>query len=135
MRLKESPEPPLLSVIIPTLNEGRSIGATLEAIARLRGCAVELIVVDGGSADETVRLARSFGARVIRSRRGRGLQMHSGARAARGKAIWFLHADTLVPADAASRIMETLAHDSEVVGGNFTVRFDGEKRAARFLTW
>ena len=133
-RGQEEEEQPLLSVIIPTLNEGRALGATLEAVARARG-RVEVIVVDGGSGDETLEVAGRFGAHVIRSERGRGLQMHEGARAARGEALWFLHADTLVPPDGVDRIVEALARDAEVVGGNFTIRFDGDRRAARFLTW
>jgi rSAM/selenodomain-associated transferase 2 len=134
MVLQQSTEQPSLSIIIPTLNEGCAIGATLEAIARVPG-RFELIVVDGGSEDETVEIAGRFGARVIKSKRGRGQQMHSGARAALGEALWFLHADTIIPPDGAARITEALAHDSEIVGGNFTIRFDGERWAARFLTW
>jgi rSAM/selenodomain-associated transferase 2 len=125
---------PLVSIIIPTLDEGRSLGAALEAIGRARG-RVETVVVDGGSSDETLEVAASYGARVVRSARGRGLQMHEGARAARGEALWFVHADTLIPPDGPERIREALALDSGVVGGNFTIRFDGERRAARFLTW
>lgn len=134
MSTQPTAETPLLSIIVPTLNEGRSLGATLEAIARVRG-RVETVVVDGGSSDETLEIAADFGARVIESGKGRGLQMHRGAAAARGEALWFIHADTLVPPDGAERIMEALALDSRVVGGNFAVRFDGERRAARFLTW
>lgn len=134
MRPARASEQPTVSIIIPTLNEGRSIGATLEAAARVRG-RVEVIVVDGGSDDETLEIAGRFGARVIRGERGRGLQMHAGARAARGEALWFLHADTLAPPDGAERIREALGRDAEAVGGNFAIRFDGERRAARFLTW
>ncbi|HWS99769.1 MAG TPA: TIGR04283 family arsenosugar biosynthesis glycosyltransferase [Pyrinomonadaceae bacterium] len=134
MRPAAALERPTVSIIIPTLNEGRSLGAALEAVARVRG-RVEVIVVDGGSDDETLEIAGRFGARVIRSERGRGHQMHAGARAARGEALWFLHADTLAPPDGAERITEALKDDSEAVGGNFTIRFDGERRAARFLTW
>lgn len=126
-------ERPELSVIIPALNEAHSIGATLDALTKLGGRA-EVIVVDGGSNDETINIARERGARVLGSARGRGLQMHAGARAARGKVFWFLHADTLPPADAIERIGEALS-DARTVGGNFRVRFDGERRAARFLTW
>jgi rSAM/selenodomain-associated transferase 2 len=135
MRSRISSEQPLLSIIIPTLNEGRTIGAALEAIARLPGGCFEIIVADGGSDDETLSIADGFGAHVVESKRGRGVQMHAGACAARGQAIWFLHADTLIQTDGASRIMEALALDSDVVGGNFSIRFDGERRAARFLTW
>jgi rSAM/selenodomain-associated transferase 2 len=129
-----SPEPFLISIIVPTLNEGRSIGATLAAIAPARD-QVEVIVVDGGSVDETVEIAGKFGAQVIACKRGRGLQMHAGASAARGWALWFLHADTIIPPDGIAQIRKALARDSETVGGNFTIRFDGEGGAARFLTW
>jgi rSAM/selenodomain-associated transferase 2 len=122
-----------LSIIIPTLNEARSIAATLDAVAQVRG-PVEVIVVDGGSSDGTLESLHERGAHVITSERGRGAQMHVGACVAKGEAIWFLHADTIPPLDAAERIIEAL-RDEEVVGGNFCVRFDGTRRAARFLTW
>ena len=123
----------LLSIIIPALNEARDIGATLEAAARVRGL-TEVIVVDGGSADATAGVARACGARVVAAARGRGAQMHAGALAARGDVLWFLHADTLAPADAAGRIARAL-EDARAVGGNFRIRFDGAGGAARFLTW
>lgn len=122
-----------LSIIIPALDEARVIGETLDAAARVKG-AVELIVVDGGSADGTVEVARARGARVVTSARGRGAQMHAGARAARGEVLWFLHADTLAPADAAECIERAL-RDPRAVGGNFRIRFDGGGAAAGFLTW
>ena len=124
---------PNISVIIPALNEARSIGATLDAAARVRGLS-EVIVVDGGSADGTVEVARSRGARVLTTGRGRGAQMHAGALVARGEVFWFLHADTLAPADAAACIARAL-RDPRAVGGNFRIRFDGDSAAARFLTW
>lgn len=133
---KESAETerPALSVIIPTLNEAQSIRAAVKSLAQVRGN-IEVIVVDGGSGDLTPEFAHQDGARVIISERGRGFQMHSGARAARGEVLLFLHADTTVPPDAAERIAEALARDASAIGGNFDIRFDGEKRAARFLTW
>lgn len=124
---------PEVSIIIPTLNEARSIGATLGAAARA-GRSVEVIVADGGSTDGTIEAARRAGARVVAAERGRGAQMHAGAKISRGRALWFLHADTLAPAGAADRIVGALA-DPGVAGGNFAVRFDGGRRAARFLTW
>jgi GT2 family glycosyltransferase len=60
--------------------------------------------------------------------------MHEGARAAQGDVLWFLHADTVVPADALDLIVEAL-HDPRVIGGNFEVQFDGRGVAARFMTW
>lgn len=124
---------PALSVIIPTLDEARSIGATLEVVLGLRG-AVEVIVADGGSRDGTPDIARGRGVLVVECERGRGRQMHAGAGAAQGDALLFLHADTLPPSDAAERIADAL-RDPSIVGGNFRILFDGERRAARFLTW
>ena len=124
---------PALSIIIPALDEAHSIGATLDTLQEVRG-RVEVIVVDGGSRDGTIEILRARGVRLIESGRGRGLQMHAGAEHARGHVLWFLHADTIAPAEAAERISEALS-DARVVGGNFRVRFDGPTAAARFLTW
>jgi rSAM/selenodomain-associated transferase 2 len=124
---------PTLSIIIPALNEAHSIGATLDAISQLLG-RVEVIVVDGGSDDDTREISSARGAKVIASERGRGVQMHRGACAAQGDVLWFLHADTIVPADALDLIVEAL-HDPRVIGGNFEVHFDGRGSAARFMTW
>lgn len=125
---------PALSIIIPALDEEQAIGATLDAAARVGG-EVEVVVVDGGSADATVEVARGRGVRVVvGAARGRGAQMHAGACESRGEVLWFLHADTLAPPDAARRIAAAL-RDTRAVGGNFRIRFDGEGAAARFLTW
>ncbi|HEX8178049.1 MAG TPA: TIGR04283 family arsenosugar biosynthesis glycosyltransferase [Pyrinomonadaceae bacterium] len=126
-------EPPALSIIIPTLNEARSIGQTLDAVLKAADHA-EVIVVDGGSQDETVEVVRGRGVRLLTSERGRGLQMHVGACAARADALWFLHADTQPAADCVGLIAESLG-DASVVAGNFHVIFAGDQPAARFLTW
>lgn len=126
-----------LSIIIPTYNEAESIGGTLDHLAHLSGD-LEIIVVDGGSADATVESAGERGVKIIASdERGRGAQMHRGACAASGDVLWFLHADTLPPRDAVERITTTLNEqkDDEIVGGNCVISFDGETRAARFMTW
>ncbi len=122
----------LITIVIPTLNEGESIAFTISALQSLDG-PKEIVVVDGGSADETVAIARSSGARVIDAARGRGQQMRAGAMGAQGDVLWFVHADTIPPACALASIRQALA-DRSVVGGNLGVIFDGSTRAARRMT-
>jgi rSAM/selenodomain-associated transferase 2 len=122
-----------ISVVIPTLDEERTLRATLESLARAPGLH-EVIVADGGSRDATARVAQVLGARVVDAEPGRGVQLHAGAAAATGDVLWFLHADTLAPADAAEAIRGALA-DRRACGGNFRIVFDGDRPAARFLTW
>ncbi len=133
-------KPLRISIIIPTLNEAHAVGATLDAALGLRAAAHEIIIVDGGSADNTFELAlkrsltsRAGFVRLLKSERGRGAQMHAGACAAQGDVFWFLHADTLPPVDAIERIAEAL-DDPQAIGGNFAISFDGAKLPARFMT-
>src|SRR4029077_2373188 len=91
---------PVLSVVIPVLNEAASIVSALEALAPLRARGAEVVIVDGGSADDTMALATPFADRIIASTRGRATQMNAGAATARGEVLLFLHADTRLPADA-----------------------------------
>ena len=116
---------PRISVIIPTLNEARSLPTLLAGLQGQAGLA-ECIVADGGSRDGTTALARRSGASVVRCRRGRGAQLDAGARQAKGDVLLFLHADSIVPAGALARISETLAERPAVVGGNFRLLFDGD---------
>lgn len=122
----------MVSIIVPALNEASQISHTLHALQALEG-EKEILVVDGGSQDETVAMARQAGAAVMQSARGRGAQQHAGALAARGDILWFVHADTIPPPHAISEIVAVL-HDRPVVGGNFGLTFDGPSRAARQLT-
>lgn len=121
-----------ISIIVPTLNEESEIVDTLAALQCLSGDK-EVIVVDGGSRDRTAELAIEHAATVVRSVRGRGQQMHAGALRAEGEVLWFVHADTIPPADALD-IMRSALEDQLVVGGNFGLRFGGRSRAARHLT-
>ena len=86
----------MISIIVPTLNAEATLGDTLTALipAVVEGIVREVIIVDGGSTDRTLRIADAFGAIVISSRPGRGLQLIAGAAAARGSWLLFLHADT-----------------------------------------
>jgi rSAM/selenodomain-associated transferase 2 len=124
--------PPDVSIVIPTLNEAAHIGGVLEAAGKLCG-SIEIIVVDGGSTDATVAMARAAGVQVLTSACGRGSQLRAGAAAASGSVFWFLHADTAPPADAVTHMMAALA-DSRVAGGNFNLLFAGAG-ASRLLTY
>lgn len=121
------------SVIIPTLSEASEIGRTLAAL-RSSEEPVEIIVVDGGSGDGTVSIARDFDATVIDAPRGRGSQLHAGAGIATGDVLWFLHADSIPPVDAFAEIRRVF-EDQNAVAGNFAIRFNGDGGAARFMTW
>ncbi len=122
-----------LSIIIPTLNEAATIRAAAAALAPWRG-QVEVLIADGGSTDDTVASARACGLNVISAPRGRGSQMNAGAQTAQGEILLFLHADTRLP-QAAPALIETALSDPTVSGGNFSLQFDGDTRAARVLTW
>lgn len=119
-----------ISVVIPAFNEEACLGQTLEMVSGLQP--YEVIVVDGGSTDNTRAIAIKT-ARVLDAERGRGTQQAAGAELATGDVLWFLHADSLPAADALSAIEATL-QDERVAGGNFSLCFDGEIRSARQLT-
>ncbi len=112
-----------ISVIVPVLNEEKSIAATLQALALLQ--LYETIVVDGGSHDRTAEIAAEFGVKVIPSERGRARQLNRGAREASGDVWLFLHADTRLPPTAFSDIAGVMG-DPRYVGGRFDVELDGK---------
>ena len=116
-----------LSIIIPTLNEANYLSKTLRCLKLLEPLAQEIIIVDGGSQDATVSIARNYGiSPLISSESGRAIQMNQGAKAATGELLCFLHADTLVPLDLVALIQMTLA-DPQVVCGGFISLMTGEK--------
>jgi rSAM/selenodomain-associated transferase 2 len=114
-----------LSVVVPALNEAPGIRAALEALAPLRAAGHEVIVADGGSADDTTQLALGLCDQLLKVPRGRALQMNAGARAASGDALLFLHADTRLPLRADEAILSSL---KTRIWGRFDVKIEGRHR-------
>ena len=104
----------MVSVIIPALDEEAAIAAAVGSA--LEAGADEAIVVDGGSTDATADRAREAGAMLATSERGRAFQMNAGAALARAQCLLFLHADTLLPSDAAAHVRHALEDPSTVAG-------------------
>lgn len=110
-----------LSVIVPVLNEQDGIEDALRS-ARAASAA-EVVVVDGGSTDETVVRAKPLADRVLHAPRGRAVQMNAGARAARGDVLLFLHGDTRLPPSYVTEVGDAIA--AGAAGGRFDVVLDG----------
>lgn len=119
-----------ISVIIPILNEAKSIVAMLQALLPLGPS--ELFIVDGGSSDGTRAICRQFGVEVLTSPRGRAAQMNYGARRATGDVLLFLHADTRLPPTAFDDIRDALG-DPRFVGGRFDIQLDGDHWMLRVI--
>ena len=120
----------MLTIIIPVLNASASLGLGL---AEIKGAA-EIIVVDGGSTDQSVDIALRGGARVISAARGRGQQLRAGGMAARGDWLLFLHADTRLGPDWQAAIAAHVSSTPEWAG-YFDLRLDDEAWQARIVEW
>jgi rSAM/selenodomain-associated transferase 2 len=124
------------SIIIPTLNEALSIKQCLMALQPLRECC-EIIVVDGGSMDNTEKLAKPLVDKLIASEKGRAIQMNAGVENAKGNILIFLHADTFLPPEALTQIAQTIGHKRQ--WGRFDVELRGShtmlKMIAFFMNW
>jgi rSAM/selenodomain-associated transferase 2 len=123
-----------LSIIVPVLNEGEGIAATLDALADLRALGTEVIVVDGGSRDATIQRARLRADRVIPAPRGRALQMNAGAAKATGDVLLFLHADTRLPRDADHVLLNGLERSGRA-WGRFNVKIESRSPLLILVGW
>ncbi|OQX18821.1 MAG: hypothetical protein BWK76_06360 [Desulfobulbaceae bacterium A2] len=119
-----------ISTIIPTLNEGPRLGDLLAALIAVG--LDDLLVVDGGSHDDSVAVARSAGVRVLASPPGRGVQLHRGACETTGSILFFLHADTLPPPNCGDIIRRILALPHTAAGA-FRLGLDGYGAGLRLL--
>lgn len=112
--------PPFLSIIVPVLNEAALIAPFLRHL-RERAPDAELIIADGGSTDGTRSAAKPFCDRLVVSEPGRAQQLNAGARVARGDVLWFLHADSELPAGCLDEIRRAVA-DPHLAGGYFRIQ-------------
>jgi rSAM/selenodomain-associated transferase 2 len=115
--------PELISIIVPILDEERTLAGLLDHLAQQPG-PIEVVVVDGGSADggRRIVLDHPLGARLLDARRGRASQMNAGARAAAGDLLLFLHADTRLPPAGLAQLRAAAVGGA--LGGNFAIRWD-----------
>ncbi|MBD2354399.1 TIGR04283 family arsenosugar biosynthesis glycosyltransferase [Tolypothrix sp. FACHB-123] len=119
-----------ISIVIPTFNEAGNIQ---DAIASTQPSTnIEIIVVDGGSQDDTVAIAQSLGVKVILSSPGRAVQMNAGAVAASGDILLFLHADTRLPA-GFDALIRTALQQPGTVAGAFNLRIDASGWGLRLV--
>lgn len=127
-----------ISVIIPTLNEESRIGQCIRNI-KLDASVLEIIVVDGGSNDNTVEIAENEGARVIIHKKpftdggGRGGQIKAGLLQTSGDAVAIVHADSIITAPIFTRILESLNQNPDIIGGAVGCRFDSDELKFRMI--
>jgi rSAM/selenodomain-associated transferase 2 len=143
----------LISVVIPTLNEASCIRETLTCLVENATDPIEIIVVDGGSVDNTAEIVAGFDVKVVHCGAGRSAQMNAGAAVATGDILLFLHGDTRVPkgfdlmmigllqmpdppkSPLVRGTMRKRGGEKRVVAGAFNLQIDGEAWALRFVEW
>lgn len=117
--------------MIPTLNESAALPALLDDLGPARLAGHQVIVVDGGSSDDTVALALGRVDRIVTSAAGRACQMNAGAASATGELLWFVHADTRVPDGALEALLRTWRNGRR--WGRFGVRLSGDAWPLRVI--
>jgi rSAM/selenodomain-associated transferase 2 len=122
----------MISIIIPVLNEAVLITRTFSALQPLRAAGHELIVVDGGSIDDSLALSEAFSDHLIRSPGGRSRQMNAGAQMAAGEIFLFLHADTFLP-EGADQLIIGAMESKRSRWGRFDVSLSGSHPLLRIV--
>ncbi len=120
-----------VSIVIPVLNEAEHIANALDSLSSYRSEGHEIIVIDGGSNDNTVSIAEQYADKVLRSEAGRAIQMNYGIDVAQGDVLLFLHVDTRLPDDAISKIISAI--EDGFFWGRFNVRLSGNRFIFRII--
>lgn len=123
-----------LTIIVPVLNEIDALPALLGHLRHWQSRGAQVVIVDGGSHDQTPETARQHGFAVITSPPGRAIQMNTGAQASQTDNLLFLHADTRLPAQADQRVLTAL-RCSEVIWGRFDVQIEGKSKWLPVIAW
>jgi len=122
----------MISIIIPALNEAATITDALTALQPMRERGHQVILIDGGSRDNTIALAEPLVDTLLYSTAGRAVQMNTGASAASGDIFWFVHADTLMIPDT-DILLKNALYDSAKKWGHFDTRLSGDAKAFRVI--
>jgi rSAM/selenodomain-associated transferase 2 len=123
-----------LSIIVPVLNDAEALRGASAQLEELRARGVQIIIVDGGSTDDSKRVAETCADLLLEAPRGRGAQMNAGAKQATGEIVLFLHADTHLPRDA-DRLLEGALADPSRVWGRFDVRIVPATPLLALVAW
>jgi rSAM/selenodomain-associated transferase 2 len=127
-----------ISIIIPTLNAAAALHRSLPPLAEFAALDLirEVIVADGGSADETAAIAEAAGAKFILAEKGRGAQLAAGAEAAIGDWLLFLHADTVLQPGWDRAVRDFIANEDNLRrAGYFRFALDDSRLGARRVQW
>lgn len=119
-----------ISIIIPVLNEAEHIESVIHKIQKTEN--IEMIIVDGGSQDQTVEIAQGLGVKVIVTQRGRALQMNAGAKIATGEILLFLHGDTQLPLGFEQEVRKIWVN-SNIIAGAFQLKIDNSQWSLRLI--
>lgn len=125
----------MISIIIPTFNEAEKIDSLIRYIKHeVNSDDIEILIIDGGSTDETTVIAEEAGVIVHHSpEKGRAQQMNYGARVAKGEWLYFLHADTMPPKSFINDIRSAIQGGAK--SGCFRLRFDSDNKVLKFYAW
>ncbi len=135
----------MISIVIPTLNESVYLADTLQSIFDAISNPIQIIVVDGGSVDNTVEIATKFGVQVMLCGNGRSYQMNAGAAVAIGDILMFLHGDTLVPIGFDRWVEECInlpkspfpkeRKQEQSIAGAFNLKINSDRSGLRWVEW